>query len=274
MQLEERELPFTLHDYYKGARAWSAEQLALRGGRTTEKVSASALGSCSRKQLATLRGVPATNPSRPDSVITTEQGTIIEEVAIGAIEALGLSVRRGISLPNDYPVSGHPDGELYEATPMGAGLLGGYKWGWEHKHLGAFGFKRAIQSGFDAANPGYMAQIVTYGHALGWDRVLVQVTAQDGSAVRTEQRNAKNDLFKNADPKTAFFGYDLHSYYPFIPHLHQRVQQITSIIAPENIAREYDGKRNFPCNFCHVQDWCNSVGDGGMVVTPSPFGQD
>src|SRR5712691_11394951 len=115
MQLTQDVLPFTLAEYYTGARQWADAQLAARGGRPTDKASASGLGDCARKQVADMRRTPTTNPATPDSVMTTEQGTAIEEVCIGAIRTLNdgmYDVVRGISLPEDYPVSGHPDGEL------------------------------------------------------------------------------------------------------------------------------------------------------------------
>ena len=279
MELTKDQLPFTKAEYYAAIQKYADNVQEELGGRTREKVSASAIGDCSRKILADLRGIPTTNLGRADSVVTMEQGRTFEEIPIEAFTRAGAFIERGMSLPDSYPLAGHPDGQL---TFYGdkANVWDGYKWGWEHKLLGRYQYKETMANGFAIANPGYMAQILIYGHALDWDRVLVQVTAQDASSITAEYNQEKRKKEPAAwatdpefDPKTLFFGYDIQAMFPLVPQLHQRAAEILAIPEAKDIAREYSGTVNFPCNYCRVKDWCNTVGDGGIEVTPTPFGK-
>jgi hypothetical protein len=296
-------LPFTKAELFDGYAKWADEELARRGGRPSGKASASGIGSCARKQAALLAGVPTGGGAemRADGVVTTEQGRMTEDLTCGAIEAMpyGLTVvNRQLCIghpkchpdneqgPLNYVMSGHPDGELARIEHMPDGTWGtnplladGRKWGFEHKHIGRYGYKKILEQGFMQAEPVYMAQTVTYGDALDWDAVLVVVMAQDASSTTFEIRNAAKQgrtwaTLPTTDPKILMFAYDLKAMRPLAAPLKARAQDIMTIAAfgkPEDVAAEYDGKRVFPCGYCPVQGWCQQH-PGGSAVTQSPFG--
>lgn len=278
MQLPNSELPFSKAEFYAAMQKYADEEQVRLNPATGKppKPRASSLGRCARQQAADMVGTPTTNPQSPESVVTTEQGRRVEDLSADAIAFLnkGLILRRGMALPDDYPVTGHPDGEF--------GILAdGFKWGWEHKNPGRYGYMDIIKGTFEATQPGYLTQVVLYGDALEWDRVLVQVVSQDASSIRTERsmENRKKDSaawvnHEDYDPKVQLIGLDLHPLYPFIPALHERAKQIAELGTPDKVAREYDGKVNFPCNYCRIKDYCNELGDVGTRVTSNPLGMD
>jgi len=159
--------------------------------------------------------------SRPDMRLTAEQGRHMEDLSVKVVETLGFEVaNRQISLPDDYFVTGHPDGELVTKD--------GLKWGWEHKHPGRFDFLHILQNGsirHKDATPKWFLQAVLYGWGLGWDMVQFVVIAQDASGVVAEaRRNAgsKNPAFRWGDrvleggdqnPKVWVEAFDLRPYY-------------------------------------------------------------
>ncbi len=291
--------PFTVAEF--AAASHGLTQAHNLPGRR-EKPRASSLGSCARRQAADLAGVAPSNPA--PHVLTQEQGRYVEDLTCEVIEHLphGLTVvDRQIELPDDYPVSGHPDGRLApaecpESRPLGDGRV----WGFEHKHLGRFQYLKTFREGFLNAHPDYMAQLTLYGDALGWDAALVVVLAQDGSSTAYEQRQserwattgktqATRDRHAWAtrpdwDAKVLLYAYDLAQYRAFaVAGLHRRAEEIAAASGrPETVKREYhpevpDGEtNNFPCSWrggsCPVLTWCLDNGDGAVEAAPNPFG--
>ncbi len=143
---------------------------------------------------------------------------------------------RQVELPGDFPMTGHPDGQVvprelaeWDSTcsfcgrdsqsevrpvcnPADDGHL--YKpvgWvapldatvdgdviGFEHKHLGYWGYEEIFKRGFADAEPGYYAQTLSYGNALNWNKVRVVVLAQDSAST---SRDANINLGAK-NPKT------------------------------------------------------------------------
>lgn len=160
------------------------------------------------------------NQSRADMRLTAEQGRHMEDLSVRIIEQLGFEVTsRQLSLPDDYFVTGHPDGEL--------GTHDGLKWGFEHKHPGRWDYVHIMQHGsirHPEACPEWFLQAVLYGGALGWDAVQFVVIAQDASGTMTEaNQNAgsKNPKVRWGDkvqrgernPKVWLEAFDLRPYY-------------------------------------------------------------
>jgi hypothetical protein len=164
-------------------------------------------------------------------------------------------------------------------------------WGFEHKHLGRYSYMKCFKLGFEAANAGYMAQVILYGHALGWDKVMVVVLGQDASGNQAEynrSHNAKKKTQANAwaqrldwDSKVQLFALDLRPWYGFIPQLHDRarqVAQVTQETGPGSVRREGDGiavnmssaSPAFPCGYCDFVDRCNLDGNGTVGIIPLP----
>lgn len=278
------------------------------------KARASGLGTCARRQAYSARGGDPSDPA--EHILTPMQGTYVEDLSCAVIEHLpyGLTVvDRQIELPEDYPVAGHPDGRLQMKDEIEPYLRDGLVWGFEHKHLGRFGYQKAFKEGFMIANPDYMAQVTMYADALGWDAVLIVVLAQDASATvydyrmageaawNNDPKNPRGNKTKNPttyarnewglredfDPKVQLFAYDLRQLKGYAaPPLHERARQIIELSAtPERVKREYDptkkndGKtNNFPCFWrgggsCPFYQQCLADGEGDVVVTPSPFGK-
>lgn len=193
------------------------------------KPRASALGSDARElaymMAATEHDRGVGSRSRPDHRLTAEQGRHMEALSSSIIKELGFEVVNSqISLPDDYFVTGHPDGELVRTD---GSYPDGLKWGFEHKHPGRWDYIHIIQHGtirHAEACPKWFLQAVLYGWALGWDMVQFVVVAQDASGIMTEaNRNAgsKNPGFRwgdkvqsgERDPKVWTEAFDLRPYY-------------------------------------------------------------
>jgi hypothetical protein len=183
--------------------------------------------------------------------------------------------------------NGHHDGELWRILPdltsppsnvLVDYLDDGKKWGFEHKHIGRFGYLSILKQGFQMAEPVYMAQTLTYGAAQNWDAVLIVVMSQDASSISYEIKVAKQRGYawaKNPDidPKIMMFAYDLNAMKPLVAPLKKRADEIAAAaVNGELVAPEHDGKKTFPCGYCAVQPDCQRWGSSGIVVTPSPFG--
>jgi hypothetical protein len=290
--------PFTADDYVDAAYALELPENAVQQ-RTRAR--ASSVGSCSRQQAYSYAGVTPSNPQRSDDyrrngVLTAEQGRYIEDMSCDIIDLMpqGITVvNRQIEVPDGYPVSGHPDGEI--VLKGGGPMPDGLKWGFEHKHLGRFSYMKTFKMGFDAANAGYMAQVILYGHALGWDKTIICVLGQDASGNQSEynrSHNAKKQTPQNSwaqrldwNSKVQIFAIDLRPWYGFIPQLHDRARQLALVTTQSgagSIRREGDGiaknmKSNspaFPCGYCDYVDRCNVDGNGteGIVALPGQLG--
>ena len=270
--------------------------------RPHPKPRASGIGSCARQQAYSMAGVEVNNggnnAGNPDGEITTEQGRIVDaEITQKLIVANGLQVvNTQISLPDEFPMTGHPDGEL--------GVLDGLKWGYEHKQLGRWAYETVFKKGFEEGEPAYLCQTVSYGMALGWDAVYIVCMAQDASSTRSDARqnlsskNPKVRWANNPDwnPKYQVYGLDLRQYYPTLgQRLIQRAEWLTDWYNndgnPANVAREanpestardeyvVDAKGDitrvpsppFPCGWCPWMAACLADGNGGKSAPELPF---
>jgi len=236
--------------------------------------------------------------------ITAEAGRYMEDLSIDIIERGVLDeegnqryeVRdRQVQLPDDYFVTGHPDGRLHRAGAPddSVSLEDGLVWGFEHKFLGRFKYLKIFKEGFEAGAPDYLSQIIIYGHALGWDKCLAVLVAQDASGVQMEanralqakKRTSANSwpLRDDWHPKVMTIAVDLRPYYGLIPNIGKRADDIARIVkefGPGAVVREGDGiqtrtdrgiaKLNFPCGYCDYATMCNQDGNGTEQVAPVP----
>lgn len=239
------------------------------------------------------------NRTRPDMRLTAEQGRHMESMSIDIIGSLGFEVVDAqISLPDDYFVTGHPDGRF---ITMERKLdPDGLKWGFEHKHPGRFDFIHILQQGGirhkDAA-PKWFLQAVLYGYALGWDCVQFVVVAQDASGVMAEaNRNAsaKKPDFRWGDkvvdgrvnPKVWTEAFDLRPYYrTIVPAAKKRAEwlatwkersgdprQVQLEHSPFEVIGPRGGNHGIPFPWSH-SDWLGAAqrdGQSGFRAPPLP----
>ena len=227
------EPPITVAQFYEGA---------VQRGRLPEnepqrhpKPRVSSMSRDARAITYKMANTPIVTPSRGDLTLSAEKGRMMEDVSIEALEERGLYVvNRQIQLPDSYPFTGHPDGELSTAGDGRTTLMpDGKKWGFEHKHFGRWAYENIMKKGLVAASPEIIGQIALYGDALGWDACMVVVTAQDASSVRsdmTRNSKAKNPAARwadttEADPKVMIFGIDIkEAAFTIVPMLKLRAQ--------------------------------------------------
>lgn len=269
--------------------------------REYDKPRASSLASCARQQAYAMAGTEHDaigvegSARQTDGALTAEQGRMFEDLSVKVIEQMGVAVvDRQISLPDSYPVTGHPDGRL-----SGDGLV----WGFEHKHLGRYAYEKILKEGLLAANPGFVLQSALYGDALGWDAALFVVVAQDSSAVRgdiTANLRAKNpasrwSVYPGVNPKVTIAPLDLRPVkHGLVPLGLDRARWLSewkrSSGIPRDVAREFDpttteekwvadgyGGRTtvdrapFPCGWCPFFSKCLADGPGGKAAPPLPW---
>ena len=235
---------------------------------------------------------------RSDSVLTTEQGRMYEWVVTNSIASMGYYVGNSqVSLPDDYPLTGHPDGMLwfptgaedatctwgdFDNTTKGETYdADGMTWGLEVKHYGRWAYENILKKGLEEAAPDVVAQCALYGDALGWDACLVVVTSQDASSIRsdiTRNRKAKNPAIRWADrpgihPKVTLVALDLRPLYEtLVPVLKHRAEWFTQWKEqdgnPANVKWEiYPGDDKFPWSYSEWQG--QAIADGqGMLEAP------
>ena len=248
------------------------------------------------------------NSGHPDNELTTEQGRIVDaEITQKLFIPNGLKVVNDqISLPDDFPMTGHPDGELEFPAAIGRDERDpfGVKWGYEHKQLGRWAYETVFKKGFEQGEPGYLCQTVTYGMALGWDAAYIVCMAQDASSTRSDARmnlGSKNPKVRWANqpgwnPKMLVYGIDLRPYYDTLgKRLLQRAEWLTdwfnNSCNPAEVKREanpesddrveYDVDEEgnierrqapgFPCGWCPWMARCIADGDGGRPAPELPF---
>lgn len=293
--------PFTADDFL--SVVGQAFALPENEVREYAKPRASSLASCARQQAYAMAGtehdeIGVEGSARQiDGALTAEQGRMFEDLSVRVIEEMGFSVvDRQLALPDDYPVTGHPDGRLYEG---GDGLV----WGFEHKHLGRYSYEKILKEGLLAAEPGFILQSGLYGDALGWDAALFVVVAQDSSAVRgdiTANLRAKNpdrrwSVYPGINPKVNIVPVDLRPVkHGLIPLAHERAEWLTDWKRrsgkPADVAREFDptiteekwiadgeggrvtvDRAPFPCGWCPYYAKCLADGPGGQAAPPLPW---
>jgi hypothetical protein len=178
--------------------------------------------------------------------------------------------------------------------------------GFEHKHLGYWGYEEIFKLGFAEAEPGYYAQTLSYGDALKWKRVFIVVLAQDSASTSRDagiNLGAANPKVRWANkeewhPKLQIVNLDLGPTVNYQKRLRMRAQQLTQWlfedgVDPQDIVREADpvgwldnpeklGRKThelnedgsvetvygpkFPCGFCPWLQRCIDDGEGTKVA--------
>lgn len=305
-----------------------------------DKPRASGLADCARSQAYYMTGLAqgAPNPAQSDLPLTQEQGRMFEDITAAVIANTPTKSGRPVEVhmrqvcigheictpdsiqgPLDFFVTGHPDGEFWhpdvlvsdpslaqadQGDPNLRRLDDGLIWGFEHKHLGRYGYTKAPKAGvFDAAYPEYLLQGLLYGAALGWDAVLVFVTSQDASAVRgdaTANLRAKKPARRWATEgfwhaKVMLHTFSIADYKPLYDMAKTRAGWLAKWKAedgdPTHVMREYSPENNvkdvwmvdedgqptktsgpdFPCSYCPYLARCLEDGQSGVAAPQLPF---
>jgi len=284
--------PFSVQDFLDAAQ--EAFQLPENAPQERSKPRASAISGCARENAYMMTNTPKSNdnaldPSRQDMVLTTEQGRMYEDISVKVIEEMGLAVvDRQLSLPDDYPVTGHPDGRL-EFPPQFSFDPHEKVWGFEHKHFGRYQYQQIYKRGLESAAPEILVQTSLYGDALGWDNCVVVIVGQDASSNRgdaTSNLRVKNPSSRwvrdDWHPKVQIYGVDVKAIgRTLLPRVKSRAQWLsdwkTKALAPSTVMREYNpdpdeqGKVQFPCSYCEWRDVCREDGAGGDPAPALPF---
>lgn len=292
--------PFTADDYL--AVVGETFSLPENEIRERDKPRASSLGACARQQAYMMAGIEHDpigvegSARQTDLELTAEQGRMFEDLSVAIIETMGFQVvDRQLSLPEDYPVTGHPDGRLI--TPDDALV-----WGFEHKHLGRWAYEKILKVGLFEAEPGFILQSALYGDALGWDAAQFVIIAQDSSSVRgdiTANLRAKNperrwSVYPGINPKVNIVPVDLRPIkHGLVPVALERAYWLADWKRgdgnPAHVAREADpearelkwvprdGEREqvelakFPCSYCPFFSKCIEDGAGGWTAPQLPW---
>lgn len=230
-------LPFTELEFFQAVHDRYAEARPANVPQERDKPRISGITDDARVIAYTMANAPKSNPSRerPDRVydsFTTEEGRIAEDISAAGLSQMGLPLAgrqmcigheacdgESQAVLPDYPLTGHPDGE-FSASDLWPGL----RVGWEHKHFGRFTYKELARDGiWTPKGASVLAQGALYGHAMGWDRVLIMVISQDASSTRFEfkQKWARGlDLH----PKGQFWLVDMEELLPLVDRLHERAR--------------------------------------------------
>lgn len=242
------------------------------------KPRASSIAQCARQNAFMMAGAEESNPQTPDATYTNEQGRIMEDLSIRALGKLGIDiVDRQVSLPDDFYVTGHPDGRV-----------DGSRTGFEHKHFGGYKYLDIFKNGLEKAAPEVLVQIGCYAEGLGWDSALLLIIAQDASRLRGEftlnqrAKNPKNrwSNIEGWNPKAQKFLIDTNAIVATVmPIVRQRAKYLTNWATndgdPVNIKPEFNPEdekdAKFPCGYCPYMDACKKLGQGGEVIPFLPF---
>ena len=263
------------------------------------KPRASALASCARQQAydmaATIQDGIGVTGSRLsyDADLTSEQGRAFEGLMERTLESIGITVVNSqTSLPPNYEVSGHPDGELdlsNYTSLVGASIQRGLptRWGVEFKHLGRFGYEKAIKYGLRVGHPQYILQAGLYGDALGWDAVLWIVSSQDASSIRADAAASLRYKTPSArwaelidwHPKLHMETMEIREVQGLLPVAKARAKWLSNWKSnsgyPSDVAREYDPTLGqFPCTYCPYLTTCLNDGNTGTRAPELPFRMD
>lgn len=320
--------PFNTADYL--AAVGTTFEMDVNAVREHDKPRASSLGSCARQQAFMMAGTPHDETGKSeasarstDGELTAEQGRMFEDLSVRVIENMGFGIvdrqlcighpkctPESIQGPEDFPVSGHPDGRLvqmvrgeWKMEPYDAPLADGLTWGWEHKHLGRYAYEKIIKEGLMKAEPVFIMQGGMYGYALGWDASLFTIIAQDSSSTRgdmTANLRAKNPAVRWAtipgiNPKVNIIPVDMKPVqHGLVPMGINRALWLSDWKKndgdPGHVAREYDptirvnkwvpdgagGRMEieqapFPCGWCPYLEKCLAAGGGGNSAPALPW---
>lgn len=149
---------------------------------------------------------------------------------------------------------------------------GGYRIGVEHKHPGVNTYGRVLGMGLEPERPGWVVQAIVYGMDRGWDYVLLIDVALDATSVGSPRLGYTKYLKTPFDKKLNAKLMDIRGYkLAYGSQLRKRAEALSAVEDPGTVAREFDGKMKFPCQYCEYQTRCNIDGDGDVVIPPSPF---
>ena len=279
--MKEIKAPFSREDFI---RASFKLELPENAPQTRAKPRVSGVLDCSRQQMYSMQNVPRSNPEEEDfgrnhQNITNEIHREAEAVTASIIAQLGFTVvDRQVSLPVDYPMTGHPDGRLVPSE-LGrywakgeASLIDGLVWGFEHKVIGYLQYIKVFDKGLFAAKPEYITQALLYGDALGWDCVLFVILADDAAATKGKRTQSPNQGWAKRDdwnPKVQLVPIDLRPLKPLVGSFHARAEALTeaaSTVEAAEVKREFSGTSVFPCGYCDWHDRCNIDGEGSLVI--------
>jgi hypothetical protein len=251
---------FTVDEFLNGVKGLT---LPENEPQVRAKPRASGLADCARKQWFAMTNEPVTNYGEIVQAFTNEQNRHLEDTTCTVLEAIGMPVvDRQISLPEDYPVTGHPDGAFADG------------WGFEHKVLGYYSFMQVFKNGLYTEKPGYVTQAALYGDALGWDNTQFVILAGDHTKLRSDSARSRQPWAMREDwhPKVQLPVIDNRQLAPLVPQMKQRAANLsTAAAAGTMVEREYSGTERFPCGYCEWADRCNQEGEGGVVVTANPL---
>lgn len=189
--------PFTFRQLAEGV----SDATAIPGNETQvmRRPRASGIMNDAREIAYKMAGTPVSNErmaqdDRWQDVMAAETGRMLEDLMCLGIMNLrdGLEqyaiVDRQVELPEDYPMSGHPDGRLVRRTKNGfKEMPGGKRVGIEFKVKGSYQFKNLAADGIHSAiGRDLLAQVTTYGDALKWDSVVIVVMSHDAGPIRND----------------------------------------------------------------------------------------
>lgn len=279
--------PITALEFFRGVHLAYPNQ-----NNEGSKPRASSIGNDARQIAYYMAGTPVSDPytewdARVDLKYTQEQGRILEDLSANALAAAGLPVYdRQVCIGHpvcavgseaamaDVPYTGHPDGAF-------GSLDDGLVWGWEHKVFNIWPVLMTGKDGLLVQKPEAVEQGILYGHALDWDAVLVQVMAQDASAVRTELRKSKRfAMLKDTEAfhvKGNFYAVDLRPLYvSVLPGLLRRAEWFMEWKEndgdPAHVAWEKEPRMDkFPWSYSEHVSQAISDGQGELVAPATPF---
>lgn len=258
------DLPFTIYDVLHGVHRMNQRPENVISQH--DKPRASGLAFDAREVAYYMAGIPLSNPhafneERMDGAMTAEQGRIFEDLLVGAIENMDLPDKyvvedRQISLPEDYFVTGHPDGRI-----------GRYLF--ESKLYGRFAYKEIARQGiWGAKGRDVLAQCAMYCDALDLDGAYIFITSQDASSMRYELRNSDHH------PKMMIFSVDRSKLQPLIPQLKLRAEWFTNWKKydgnPANVSWESEpNPKKWPWSYSEYIDRAIVDGPGTKQAPPA-----
>lgn len=270
------ETPLSVSDFYAAARrvlVMEENEPQLR-----PKPRVSGISRDAREIAYMMANVPRTNVARGDAFFQAEQGRLMEDVTCKILASFGMPVSdRQISLPDDYPLTGHPDGVVH--------VPGTERWGFEHKHFGRWAYEDIMKKGLVEAAPEIVAQVSLYGDALNWDKCLVVITSQDASSIRsdmTRNKKAKNpharwaDAEDVADPKVMLFALDMRQSIPaLVPALKQRAMWFANWYAndgdPTHVMWEHEPGKYWAWDYSEFGDAARRDPQGTLQAPKLPW---
>lgn len=277
---------FTAEEFFRAAHRI---ELPENVDQVRAKPRASSLLDCSRQVVYSMTNTPPSNPEEDtdhrDQAFSNEDNRRTEDLVVDVIAAMGKNlavIDRQVTIGDDQPSTGHPDGSfalaLFEdgEVPV-TRTINGLVYGFENKKLGRYSYLKVFKEGLMAAKPGYIVQAIVYGMALGWDVVQFCILAEDASSMRFEANQARRKPGSWAErpdwnPKGYFPVVDLRELYPLFPYLKERADAFSAAVAGgatgADVVPEYDGQVRFPCNdYCEWRDRCRQDGREFATIT-------